>query len=209
MGSPYPRPSWLRRQAKRHPAILVVGVICAAVVLLEVGAVTGFFGLSALKSSPKSPAPPDLNPYGEVIVEVVSHVNYTGAGSGYFAELEGQNLCGAAGCNALTYYPAYSPPEIGFFFYFNVTNTAAHDENISQPKLGVSGPDHEIFLLVTFCCYTTESKPYSEPLTDGAKFEPNGENGSTIGLRGYIYATDPIPQSPSGTYDLYFNVTSN
>jgi hypothetical protein len=208
MVSPYRRPGWLRRQTKSHPRTFALAIVCAAIIVVEVAAVTNFFGLLDKSSPTTAPTEPKLNPYDEEVVTVVSEVTYTGASSGYLAELENQELCQAV-CPNLTIYTFHDPPEIGLYFYFNVTNTASHGVNISQPVLGISGTNQSVFYLQTFCCYTHVNQPYDEPLTVGLKFLAAGQNGSTIGLKGYIYSTWPVALSPSNVYHLYFNVTSD
>jgi hypothetical protein len=207
MGSPYRRPSWLRRQAKQHPAMLLVGTFCAVVVVVVIVAVSGLLTLGLHPASTPAPTPPNLNPFDEQITAVWGNVVYTGSESGYFAALQHQDLCGAV-CNVLRLIPALSTPTFGMLFFFNVTNTEANGQNLSEPQLGISGDDPTVFNLETLCCYSTESQPYSEPLTVGLHFSGSGNDGATIGLEGFVYTTATIPQSDTGSYVLYLNVTS-
>ena len=173
MGSPYPRPGWLGRQRKSHPRTFVLAILCAAIIVVEVGAVTNLFGLLNKPSSTTTTTEPNLNPFAEMVATILSEVKYTGGSSGYLAELEGQELCKTS-CPSLTVYTFHDPPEIGLYFFFNVTNTASHGVNMSQPVLGISGSNQSVFFLQTFCCYTHVNQPYDEPLTVGLQFMPAG-----------------------------------
>ncbi|MGP8078064.1 MAG: hypothetical protein ACLQD8_00745 [Thermoplasmata archaeon] len=203
MGSPYRRPNRFLRGAKHHPVVVAVGIACAVAVLLEVGAVTDFFGLVHHASGSKAPTGPDLNPHHEMILDVVWAVDYTGASKNYFSQINGASFCPE--CPELpNSYAQYSPPEIGIYFYFNVTNTAVGDESFSLPTLGTSGPDAALFNITTYCCFSTSNTPYSEPLSGPLHFVP----GQTVGLRGYVWTTVIIPVSVSGNYTVYYNTTS-
>jgi hypothetical protein len=205
MRNPYRRQNWLLRQAKAHRITFVVAAVCAVVVFVAVAAVTGFFGLA--HTSPGSSSPPGsaLNPYNETILAIESAVTYTGSDHDYFLSLDGQNLC-ADVCPILPkVYPAFSPPEIGVYFYVNVTNTASNPEKLYMPTIGTSGPDGSLFTIQVFCCYTTTGTLYSEPIGAFLSFTA----GQAIGIAGYAYTTDPIPYSPSGGYTLYVNSTSD
>jgi hypothetical protein len=207
MGTPYRRPGWLRRQAKNHPAMIVVGTLCVAAVVIEVAVLSGVLSLALHRGGGTGPTPPNLNPYDEQIDHVWGNIVYTGSQSGYFVALQHQDLCGA-GCETLHLIPTQTTPTIGILFFFNVTNTAATGQNLSTPQLGISGSDQSAFQLATLCCYSSESQPYSEPLTGPLHFSPSGDTGSTIGLEGFVYSTATIPESTLGYYVLYFNVTS-
>lgn len=184
--------------------VIAVGLLCAAVIVIEVGAVTNFFGLEDHHASGSTgPTGPGLNPYGEMMISVTGEIVYTGSGSNYFPGLEHSTLCGR--CSELpNEYSQDIPPEVGFYFFFNVTNEqTTGKESISQPVL-TTVPHSTIFTLVTFCCYSALNTPYSESLTDGLTFPAN----TTWGLEGYIYTTVTIPSTSSGGYEFYYNVTS-
>ena len=91
MASPYRRPGWARRQWRAHPTLFVVGIVCAVAVLVEIGAVTDFFGL-ARPHPASTPAGPNLNPGHETVVAIDVAFNYTGASKGYFTT-GGTDLC--------------------------------------------------------------------------------------------------------------------
>lgn len=186
--------------------MLVVGTVCAVVLIVVIAAVSGVF-VAVHPASTAPPTPPNLNPFDEQITQVWGNIVYTGSESGYFAALQDQKLCGAE-CNLLRLIPALSTPTFGMLFFFNVTNTEANGQNFSEPQLGISGSDPTVFYLETLCCYSTESQPYSEPLTVGLHFSGAGDGGSVIGLEGFVYTTATIPQSNTGSYVLYLNVTS-
>ena len=207
MGTPLQRPRSLRRQIKGHRLPIAIGLVCAAVVIVEIAAVTNGFGLLTHPAS-APPKPPDLNPYDEEVSIVLSNVTYSGHATGYFPGLDEQDLCGVQ-CPLLRIYTDHQPDEIGFYFFFNVTNTADVSVNMSNPALGISGTNQTVFFLKTFCCYSTLSQPYSEPLVGKLRFSPSGSDGSEIGLEGYVYSTWPIAESVSGSYKLYFNVTAS
>ncbi|HTP54766.1 MAG TPA: hypothetical protein VML94_07420 [Thermoplasmata archaeon] len=207
MGTPYRRPGWLRRQAKNHPTMLVVGTLCVAAVVIEVAVLSGVLSLSPHHGGASGPTPPNLNPYDEQIDHVWANIVYTGGQSGYFVALQHQDLCGAA-CQTLHPISTQTTPTIGILFFFNVTNTASTDQNISLPQLGISGSDQSVFKLATLCCYTAAGESYSEPLVGPLPFLASGNTGSTIGLEGFVYSTVTIPESSLGYYVLYFNVTS-
>lgn len=195
------------RQGVRKHRLAVVALGCAAVVLVEIAAVSGFFGwLVSLSGTTTSP--PDLNPYHEKILAVSGNITYFGEVKYYFSALNGTSLCSPS-CPELpvpwiSTDPKY-PSEIGVRFYYNVTNEAGFDVNLSQPVLSTSGPDPTLFYLVTMCCYTTLDEKYSEPLNAELQFTPH----SVVGLEGYAYTTEAIPSSASGGYSLWANFTSN
>lgn len=208
MAGPYRRPSRLRAAAKRHPAMLAVGIVCAIAVIAEIGAVTDAFGLLHPGSSSTSPTPPDLNPYSETFLAITSEVKYGAGGSDYFPEFEGQPICGAKCPGLPVVFTGFASPVIGLFFYFNVTNTASVAANFSLPALGVVGGNTAGFVLVTYCCYTSTNVPYSEQLTAGSQLAPHGSLGSVVGLRGFIYSAVSLPENTAGGYAFYFNVTA-
>lgn len=208
MASPYRRRNWLARRAKGRPPLLVIGLVCAAAVISEVAAVTDLFGLAGHRASPSGPTGPDLNPYHQRILAITSNITYYGSVRNYFPMLSDANLCGLA-CPELprewSSGGSNSSPQIGVYFFYNVTNTAAVNVNLSQPILTTSGRDATLLYLETFCCYTTTNRPYSELLTTGVQFT----SGTEIGFEGYAFTTAVIPAVAAGGYTLYVNFTSN
>ncbi|MGP8077356.1 MAG: hypothetical protein ACLQD8_04940 [Thermoplasmata archaeon] len=194
----------LSRHIRAHRNFFVVGVVFAATILLEVGAVNGYFGLVAnLWNRPSGPEPPNLNPNHERILAIDSAITYFGSTQGYFPAVNHTDFCQPV-CPALILNSRPNPPEIELRFYFNVTNTANATERISEPSLETSGPDPTLFSLWTFCCYSTQSVSYTEGLSAWLEFTP----GFTFGLEGYVFTTQPIPANAAGGYTLFFNVTS-
>jgi hypothetical protein len=202
MGTPYRRPNWLSRQTKAHRTLFVVGLLCAALVLVEIGAVTDFFGLGHRPAS-SGPAPPNLNPYSEEILAIDTAI--TGSGSTYFATFEGQNLCEGICPELPTVYTDHDPAQIAIFFYYNVTNSAGTTETLTAPTLGTSGLNATMFTVQTFCCYSTNSTPYKELINSALIFTP----GLTVGLRGYAYTIEPIPFTTAAGYTFYLNATAS
>lgn len=196
------------RRAKERPLLLGVGLACAAAVLLEVAALSGFFGVGALLHRSSGPGLPDLNPYHDTVIAVTANVSYIGAISGYFPSLEGTSLCGRA-CpitpRIWTPKEGNLSPEVGVYFYFNVTNTATVDVNLSVPVLTTSGPDADLFFLQTFCCFSKVGVLYDEDIDTGIAFTP----GFTFGLEGYAYTTVPLPSAPGGGFTLSLAYTSD
>ena len=170
---------------------------------------TNFFGLANRGAGAPGPPGPNLNPYDQRILAVVGNITYFGTITGYYPELSHANLCGLA-CPELPvvwWSSADSlPPELGIHFYYNVTNSATVDVNLSTPTLQASGPDPTLFYLVTYCCYTTANPPYDEVVDSGIEEAPPG---STFGLQGYAFTTVPLPAMSAGGYTLYVNFTSN
>jgi hypothetical protein len=208
MASPNRRRRWLTRGAEGRPLLFVVGLTCAAAVIIEVAAFTGFFGLADQHTSPGGPAGPNLNPYHEKILAITSNITYFGSVTGYFPTLNGTSLCALA-CPELPRLwesnVSHLPPEIGIHFFYNVTNTAAVTVNLSVPVLQASGPDSTLFYLETFCCYTTVNQPYDEQVIAAVQFT----SGTEIGFEGYAFTTATIPAAEAGGYTLYVNFTSN
>jgi hypothetical protein len=200
MGTPYRRPNWLSRQTKAHRTLFVVGLLCAALVLVEIGAVTDFFGLGHRPAS-SGPAPPNLNPYNEEILAIDTAI--TGSGSTYFASLEGQNLC-AGICPVLpTEFLVHPPPQLAIIFYYNVTNTGPTAKNLSLPTITNSGPNSTMFHVQELCCYGGVGGAYSEQQIGPLHFTPS----VTIGFEGYAWTLDPLPYTSAGGYTLYYNFT--
>jgi hypothetical protein len=199
-------PTWSGRRAKRRPLLLYVGFACAAAVVLEVAAVTNFFGLAGHPAS-SSPGGPDLNPFHERILVITTNVTYLGAGHGYFPALQGANVCGIA-CPELPFsWPSDGilPAQIGVYFYYNVTNIGSDIVNLSVPIITTSGGVSTLFVLQTYCCYTTAEPPYDEAVDSSVNFSP----GTTFGFRGYAYTTVSLPQVAAGGFTLYINFTSD
>ena len=206
MSDPEGRFVRFRHHVRRH-RLAVIALACAAVVLIEIGATSGFFGwLIALGAAPSPP--PDLNPYHEQILAISSNITYFGEVQYYFPSLNRTSLCHPS-CPELprTWISTDSkyPDEIGVLFYYNVTNEVGVDVNLSQPLIRTSGPDPTLFYLITYCCYTTLDQKYSEPLDAELQFTPHAQ----IGLEGYAYTTEALPRSADGGYTLYVNFTSN
>jgi len=208
MASPHGRLHALGRRARERPLLLIVGLACAAAVLVEVGAFTGLFGLVNLLEGSHGAAGPDLNPYHERILQITSNITYYGSTSGYFPALSGVSLCGRA-CPALprVWTPTQGslPPEVGIFFWFNLTNTATTDVNLSVPALTTSGPVPTLFYLETYCCYTKAAPQYDELIDSTIVFTA----GHEFGFEGYAFTTIPLPAVAAGGYTLYVNYTSN
>lgn len=187
---------------------MVVGLACVAAVLIEVGAFTGFFGLGALLTRSPGPPGPNLNPDHQWILGIWSNVTYIGPQTAYFPSLNGTSLCGRA-CPELpkVWVPRQGslPPEIGVYFYFNVTNTASVDVNLSVPILTTSGPNPTLFYLQTWCCYSKVGVLYDELIDSPVGFIP----GQTFGIEGYAYTTVALPAVEAGGYVLNVTYTSD
>lgn len=200
------RSNWLVRTARERPILLVVALTCTAAVLIEVGAFTNFFGLGEHPAT--GPSTPDLNPYHERVVAIVSNITYVGAITSYFPSLDGTDLCGSA-CPEVPkiWVPSQGtlPPEVGVYFYYNVTSLAAVDVNLSVPVLTTSGGHPTLFYLETYCCYTTAAPPYDELMDSPAGFTP----GHEFGFKSYAYTTVPLPQVAGGEFTLWVNFTSD
>jgi len=194
------------QRARSRPALFVVAPACVAALVIEAGVFTGFFGLPGLLSTHGSSGP-DLNPHHERILAVLSNITYIGAIQGYFSSLEGTNLCGVACPELPREWPSDGilPAEVGVYFYFNVSNDASVDVNLSVPVISTSGPTPTLFFLQTFCCYTTANPPYVDLLDAQVPFTPH----QSFGLEGYAYTTVPLPAVAGGGYTLYVNYTSN
>jgi len=206
MGSPYRRPSWASRQWKSHPTMLLTGVVCAVVVLVEVGAFTNGFGLAgALHRSPPPPPPTNLNPHEMKILEILAGVSYLGGPTGYFGGLNGANLCEVE-CPVLpAEYPSFTPPQAGLLFFYNVTNTGTTDRNLSLPLVTTSGPNPLLFGVKVYCCYGGAGGQYSEDMEGSF----NILAAATVGFEGYLWTTQTIPFSSQGGYTLYENFTAH
>ena len=207
MASPPPTPRSPARRTRRPSALLIVGFACAVAILVEVGAITGCFGLAGWHWGSQGPTAPDLNPYGERILAITGNTTYFGPIHGYFPSLDDTNLCGPKCPELPRQWPSDGilPDEVGVFFYYNVTNTANILVNLSQPVVSTSGPVSTLFFLETFCCYTTTDPPYVELIDSAIPASP----GLEFGLEGYAYTTEPLPTVVSGGYTLYVNFTSN
>lgn len=198
---------WAARRAKAHPLLLVVGISCVAAVLVEVGAFTGFFGLGGLGSGTGPRTPPNLNPHHDLILAVTGNITYFGSITGYFPALQGASLCGQACPEVPRLWSSDGilPEEVGVYFYYNVTNLASVDVNLSVPVVTTSGPVPTLFFLQTWCCYTPATVKYDEMLDSPIQFPP----GLDFGLEGYAYTTVSLPATPAGGFTLSVNFTSN
>jgi len=208
MASPESRLRWLARRTRQQPALVIVGLACAAAVLTEVGVFTGGFGLGHLLAGSSGSPGPNLNPDHQRILGVAASITYIGPISAYFPALQDTNLCGAA-CPELpkVWVPSQGslPPEVGVYFYFNVTNLATVSVNLSVPILTTSGPDPTLFYLQTWCCWSKVGILYDELIDSPVGFTP----GQQFGLEGYAYTTVPLPAVGTGGYDLNLTYTSN
>lgn len=196
------RPNWLVRQAKAHPTWFATTIVCAAVILLEIAALTNLFGLGVHSGAPPPSTGPNLNPFGVRVVAIESAISYTGPANGYVPALEGQNLCGAR----CPLYPnesfASSPPHLGLDFFYNLTNTADVAHNLSLPVIG--NPPSIPFQVHLMCCYATFGEAYSEWVVGPFSISPD----VTIGFEAYVWTTEPLPDLSDGL-TLYANFTSN
>jgi hypothetical protein len=196
----------LGRRKRERPVLLLVGLVCAAAVLLEVAAFTGVFGLANRLWSTGGTPGPDLNPHHELIVAIGGNITYVGSVTGYFPALGGTSLCSGR-CPQLPKVRTVSQgnlsPEIGIFFFFNVTNTANVVVNLSNPVLTTSGPVATLFYLQTYCCYTPAEPQYDELLGASISFSP----GAEYGIEGYAYTTVPLPEVSGGGFTLFVNYT--
>jgi len=176
-------------------------------VILEVAAFTNFFGLTAPHSSTGT-QPPDLNPFGEKILAISANISYFGSVSAYFPVLQDGDLCGLRCPSLPRIWPSDGslPAEVAIYFFYNITNEASVNVNLSSPVLATSGSDPTLFFLQTFCCYTQVTTPYDELVDSGVEEMPPGLH---LGLEGYAFTTVPLPSTPSGGYTLYVNFTSN
>ena len=207
MGTPARRTGRWSLPSGRPPILLLVGLGCMAAILIEVGAVSGFFGWVIDRSGGGGASLPDLNPYHEQILAIPASTTYLGPLHGYFPTIDGTNLCGTRCPELPREWPGDGilPPEIAVYFYFNVTNTASVDQNLSVPVIATSGPDPTLFLLLTFCCYTHGDTSYDEVVDSPILAPP----GLPFGLEGYAYTTVPLPSVPGGGYTLYVNFTAD
>ena len=181
---------------------------CAAVVLIEIAAVTGVFAWVQHPFGTPGPSVPDLNPDGQTILAIPSNITYFGGPTGYFPALNGTDLCGGR-CPELPHLwisdrPSL-PSEIGVFFYYNVTNVGTTDVNLSPPVLATSGPIPTLFFLQTYCCWSGTHQSYWEMISSPVQLTP----GTIVGLEGYAFTTVALPKVPAGGYTLFVNFTSD
>jgi hypothetical protein len=196
-----PVPSGQRRPRRRRGILLWVAVACVAAAVIEVGAVTSWFGLPALLSphgGGSTPSGPNPNPFNENITGIWAQVTYTNGNRSSFPALQGTNLC--SGCPKLPpVNRSYDPPVSGIWFYFAVTNYGKNATSISNFTLSTSGADPSLFRLVgVVCCAPT----YQEVVTS-VYFT----SMTSFSLAAYAVAT-AIPNDGSLGYALYFNVTA-
>ena len=181
-----------------------VSIACAAAIVVEVAAVTGFFGLANHDAAGSSgPKGPNLNPYNERILAIEGAIDYTGSAKGYFIGLD-QNLCALTCPELPTEFLNWTPPQIGVIFYYNVTNSAAVSENISLPEVTTSGPDGTLWQVGVFCCYGAISLPYNEWIMGTTAIGPS----ATLGYKAYAWTVEAIPEYGSGGFTLDSNFTS-
>lgn len=181
------------------PWTFILGVVLSAEIIVWAGVATNWFGSFSSGTSNGTTAPgPNPNPYGELVQAVIAHIVYTGNLSGYFPALQDQNVCGHCPAQPFT-DDNYSPPVAGFWFNFNVTNTAPYDESIVNFTLNTSGANPQLFRPgIVRCCYPTYQSPAAQLvfILD-----------QTLGLKVFVYAASVPDVGPSG-FILYFNVTS-
>jgi hypothetical protein len=185
--------------ATKVPWTLLLGAVLSAEIVVWTGVATDWFGLTSSGGSSGGTSPgPNPNPYNETVRSVVANVTYTGNLSGYFPALQGQDICGHCPARPFT-DDNYAPPVAGFWFYFNVTNTAAYYETIVNFTLSTSGANPHLFTPgYARCCY-----PQYQSYAGMVGFTP----GRTFGLEAFVYAASLPDVGPSG-FVLYFNVTA-
>jgi hypothetical protein len=190
---------WPRPRRRRRGLLTWVVVGCLAAVLIEVGAVTSWFGIPALLAGSNSSGPSGTNPnpFGEMVTGVLASITYT-TGNRSFPDLQGTDLC--AGCPELPLLNrSYDPPVAGIVFYFNVTDEGLNATRLANFTLTASGGNSALFRLVgVACCY-----PLFEEVVASVYFTA----GTTYGFRAYAVAS-LIPDDGSTGYELYFNSTS-
>ncbi len=125
-------------------------------------------------------------------------MTYNGASSGYFAALDGKDLCGPCPTLPTTDYN-YTPAVSGFWFYVNVTSSATVYVTLSNFTVSTGGGHPTLFTLSRVVCC---SPGYSE-VTVRVGFTP----GSEMGLAAFVYAVSIPDVGPAGLA-LYFNATS-
>jgi hypothetical protein len=175
-----------------------------AAVVIEVGAVTNFFGLGSLGKSSSSAAGspgPNPNPFDEYVFQVLGNVTYTTGTQRNLVGFNGVDLC--SGCPELPPENAhFSPPVAGLWFYFNVSDDGTNITNISHFSLLTSGPNGTLFHLGgIFCCYPV----YNENVTASApEFIPGAPSTDFAG-----YAFSPsIPNDGTAGYNLTVSLTA-
>lgn len=193
---------------RRPPRLLRwVAVICVAAVVAEVGWATSGFGLAGLfHRGGGGGSGPNLNPYGEEIVSVVASLSWTGSGRNPFPILAGGELCGH--CPALPRTNSnVSPPIIGLWVYFNVTNSGPNESQVRNATITTSGSNPYLFSLQgeaagqgIYCCYADH---YGESQA-GVLFAPS----QTWGLAVFFYAAS-IPYDGSAGYTVTIHFTGS
>lgn len=174
---------------------------------MGLGRATSWYGLVPYSASTSHggtvhtpPSGPNLNPYNEAVQAVLASITYNGNSSGYFAALEGTQLCDR--CPVVPHTDdLFSPPFVGFWFYVNVTNSANQWETLTNFTVSTSGTDPTLFTLEwVVCCYPLYQYLV---LADGAGFTAH----QTLGLGVFTEAAQLPDVGPSG-FTLDFNVTS-
>ncbi|MGP8074206.1 MAG: hypothetical protein ACLP74_04185 [Thermoplasmata archaeon] len=193
-----------KRAASSTKWPLVIAAVASVVIVLAVGAATNWFWYASAPSSGGGGggggghSGPGPNPYNETISAVYSSVTYNGASSGYFAALDGKDLCGPCPTLPTTDYN-YTPAVSGFWFYFNVTSSASAYVTLSNFTVTTRGSDPALFTLSRVVCC---SPSYSE-VTIRVGFTP----GAEMNLAAFVYAASIPDVGPAGMA-LYFNATS-
>ena len=188
-----------RAGTARIPWLIILGVVVSAEIVVWTGQATNWFGwVPATKGSGTGPAGPNPNPYNETVEAVIANVTYTGNLTGYLPALEQENVCNH--CPRLPVVQTnHTPPNLGFRFYFNMTNNAAYYESIVNFTMTTSGANPQLFMPgYVVCCYPAYGS-YSAVVG----FTP----GQTIGVEVYVHAVSLPNVGPAG-FVIYFNVTS-
>ena len=191
-----------RSEAFRRPWTLVLGVIICVEIVVWMGVGTDWFGWGpshvGTSSGNGNGSSPSLNPFNETIQSVLAGIRYDGNRSGYFPALDGTDVCGH--CPALPFTDEnYAPAVAGFWFYFNVTNTAPVFESISNFSLSTSGANPGLFTPGGLaCCFPSFGSP-----TIAVGFLP----GQTLGLAVFVHAPTIPNVGPAG-FTLFFNATT-
>ncbi|HTP56071.1 MAG TPA: hypothetical protein VML53_05345 [Thermoplasmata archaeon] len=201
-GLPYRRPSTLGRKAHRHRTLLAVGLVCAAVVVVALGATTGFFGLLKPAGAPSGYTGPPLNPDHQLIAHILGSL--TGPNASQFSGFTG-DLCGIRCPLSPMLYTTPTPAEIGVYFFFNVTDVTGVAASIAAPTIRTSGADPTLFVIITYCCFSSTHASYTEEVASPFPFTST----TPVGFAGYAYTTVPIPATAGDSYTLWVNSTAS
>jgi len=173
-----------------------------AVIVVALGATTGFFGL--VKPAPGSSGytGPPLNPDHQMIGRILGSL--TGPNASQFSGFTGDR-CGIR-CPLLPMlFTTPDPAQIGIYFFFNVTDVTGVAASISEPTIRTSGSDPTLFVIVTYCCYSSSVPSYTEEVSATFPFTST----TPVGFAGYAYTTIPIPSTTAGNYTLWVNSTAS